>query len=265
MEIRKVVTVSFSPTGTSKKIVEAIASGISGVECSSIDLTFSIENQEKTFQPDELVIIGVPVYAGRVAPLAVERLKAIRGNNSLAVVVVLYGNREYEDALIELRDLAAEASFRPVAASAFIGEHSFSNAGKPIAEGRPDSADLAAAAEFGRSIGNKILELKTTADLTILQVPGNVPYKEAMGSLPFTPKVDEAQCTLCGLCMETCPSGAIAIDETVVMDVDRCVFCCACIKNCPENAVEIDAAPLLEKRQWLHENYAARKEAEFFL
>lgn len=265
MDISKVWTVSFSPTGTSKKIAEAIASGISGVECNSLDLTYSGEDGKKTFQPDELVVIAVPVYAGRVAPLAVERLKGLRGNNTPAVVVVLYGNREYEDALVELRDLAEEASFCPVGASAFIGEHSFSSALKPIAEGRPDSEDLAAAAAFGGSVGEKIHETQAITGLTPLQVPGNVPYKEIIGPLPFTPKVDEAQCTLCGVCFDTCPSGAIVIDETVAMDVDLCIFCCACIKNCPENAVGIDAAPIQEKRQWLHENYAIRKEPELFL
>lgn len=265
MDISKVWTVTFSPTGTSRRIVEAIASGISGVACNSFDLTYAGKNGTKKFQPDELVIIGVPVYAGRVAPLAAERLLGVRGNDSPAVVVVVYGNREYEDALVELRDIAAGTSFCPVAASAFIGEHSFSSSEKPIAEGRPDSADLSAAAAFGRKIGNKIKNVTAAADLPVLAVPGNVPYKEAAGSLPFTPKVDEAQCTLCGVCIETCPSGAIVIDGRLSMDVDSCIFCCACIKNCPENAVEIGSAPIQEKRQWLHENYAARKEPDLFL
>lgn len=265
MDISKVWAVSFSPTGTSRKIVEAIASGLSWVECESLDLTYSSKNRTKVFQPDELVIIGVPVYAGRVASLAAERLQVIRGSNSPAVVVVLYGNREYEDALVELRDIAAEASFCPVAASAFIGEHSFSSSDMPIAEGRPDSADLAAAASFGKKIGDKILELKNTAALAALQVPGNVPYKDTMGPLPFTPNVDMSRCTLCGVCVETCPSDAIIIGESISMNVDSCIFCCACIKNCPEKAVDIGAAPLQEKRQWLHENYAERKEPDLFL
>jgi len=265
MDISKVWTVFFSPTGTSRKIVEAIGTGIAGGECSSLDLTYGGENCTKIFQPDELVVIGVPVYAGRVAPLAAQRLKDVRGSDSPAVVVVLYGNREYEDALVELRDIAAGSSFRPVAASAFIGEHSFSSSDRPIAAGRPDSEDLDAAAAFGRKISDRIKELKGADRIPLLAVPGSVPYKEAAGPLPFTPRVDEAQCTLCGMCVETCPSAAIVIDGRLSMDVDSCIFCCACIKICPEKAVEIDATPMLEKRHWLHENYAVRKEPDLFL
>ena len=37
-----------------------------------------------------------------------------------------------------------------MAAGAFIGEHSFSRKGMPIAEGRPDESDLKQATEFGK-------------------------------------------------------------------------------------------------------------------
>jgi len=264
MNINKVWTLFFSPTGTSKKIVDAIAASIPGGERSSVDLTSQATENIKPFQADELVVIGVPVYAGRVAPLAVQRLKGVKGRNTPVVLVVLYGNREYEDALVELRDIATAASLLPVGAAAYIGEHSFSNQQMPTAQGRPDHADLASAASFGRDIVDKIDRVQDLNSLSGLQVPGNTPYKESMGSLPVTPKVDQAVCTLCGLCVSSCPGGAIAIDEDLVMDVSKCIFCCACIKTCPEEAVRIDAPLLLEKRQWLHENCSKRKEPELY-
>lgn len=52
----------------------------------------------------------------------------------------------------ELCDLVSEQGFVPVAAGAFIGEHSFSRKGMPIAEGRPDESDLKQATEFGKKI-----------------------------------------------------------------------------------------------------------------
>ncbi len=265
MNINKVWTVSFSPTGTSRKIVAAIAASFSGIACSSLDLTYPQDDVKKTFKTDELVVIGVPVYAGRVAPLAVSRLQGMKGSSTPAVLVVLYGNRDYEDALLELRDLAAAASFIPVAASAFIGEHSFSARHLPIAEGRPDRDDLLSAASFGTGVFERITSLEDPGAFPLLQVPGKTPYKERAGSPPVTPSVDAAVCTLCGLCIDTCPGGAIATgDDGLSMDVVRCIFCCACIRVCPEEAISIGALPLVEKRQWLHENCAERKEPELY-
>jgi ferredoxin len=264
MNIKKVWALFFSPTGTSRKIVDAIVASLPEVERSSVNLTYQGTENIKPFQADELVVIGVPVYAGRVAPLAVQRLKGIKGKNTPVVLVALYGNREYEDALVELRDIATAASLLPVGAAAFIGEHSFSSQQMPTAQGRPDHADLASATSFGRDIFNKIDKVQDLNSFSHLQVPGNTPYKESMGPLPVTPKVDPTVCTLCGLCISSCPGGAIAIDEDLAMDVSKCIFCCACIKTCPEEAVFIDAPLLLEKRQSLHENCATRKEPELY-
>jgi ferredoxin len=264
MNLGKVWTIFFSPTGTSKKIATAIASSFSGIERSSIDLTYPGTAVKRSFKADELVVIGVPVYAGRVAPLAARRLRGMEGNGAPAVLVVLYGNREYEDALIELRDIAAAASFIPVAASAFIGEHSFSDRRTPIAQGRPDQADLTAAASFGSRICKQITVLQGLSPRALLQVPGNTPYRVGMESPPVTPKVDTVACTLCGLCIAACPGGAIAMDDGLSMDVERCIFCCSCIRTCPEEAVSIGAPPLLERQQWLHESCAQRKEPELY-
>lgn len=265
MNINKVWSLSFSPTGTSKRIVDTIVSGIPDVEQDSVDVTHSEDIAEKVFTSEELVVIGVPVYAGRVAPLAVQRLKNIKGSMTPVVLVVLYGNREYEDALVELRDIAVKASFVPVAAAAFIGEHSFSNVDEPIAAGRPDAADIIAAISFSKMITAKLKGIKDTKNLEIIDVPGTTPYKEGMGSIPVTPQVNQKICTYCGLCISTCPAGAISIDGHLSMDVARCIFCCACIKICPEDAVCITAPAMLEKRMWLHQNYAERKEPETYL
>lgn len=265
MRIKKVWAVFFSPTGTSKAIVEAIASKVAADEHEIIDLTYS-ETTEKCFEEEELVVLGVPVYAGRVAPLAKKRLQALQGRNTPAVVVVLYGNREYEDALLELKDLAMSASFVPVAGAAFIGMHSFSNDEAPIAPGRPDDDDLQRARIFGGEIIQKIGNQRRGAVQPDLIVPGNVPYKEYPGPLPVTPEVDGDKCTGCGDCVPTCPDAAISLeDDSPVRDVERCIFCCACIRACPEQALFIGAPAVREKRKWLHDNYARRREPELFL
>ena len=264
MKIERICTVSFSPTGTTGTVVNAIASGISGNGFQTIDLTYPETLEEKVFSPDELAIIGVPVYAGRVAPLAAKRLQKIKGINSPAILVVVYGNREYEDALIELRDLALSASFVPIAATAFIGEHSFSSSRFPVAPGRPDSSDLDKAAAFARQVAEKLSQQETVEAFSALQVPGNTPYKQSPGPLPVTPEVDPDICTLCGQCVATCPGGAITVDAELQINSETCIFCCACVKNCPEHAVAITAAGVLEKQRWLHGNCSGRKDPEMF-
>ncbi len=265
MKISKIWLITFSPTRTSKKIVDAIGSGMKGIPCESIDLTYPGTKSELKFGPDELVIIGVPVYAGRVAPLAVQRLTPFQGSNTPAVIAVTYGNREFEDALIELRDLVEKATFSPLAGGAFIGEHSFSGSESPIARERPDSADLAAAKAFGVRIMEKITMAEQQGINNSLEVPGGSPYKDGMGPLPFTPAVNQSECTQCGECLPSCPTGAISLETSIELDSNLCIFCCACIKICPEEALEIAAEPIKQKRQWLYENCSKRKEPELYL
>jgi ferredoxin len=266
MKITRIHLISFSPTGNSKKVIKAIASAFAEIPVENIDITLPGQNPALQFQPDELVIVAAPVYAGRIAALAVERIKDIRGNSTPAVVVVTYGNREYEDALIELHDLVEQAAFLPIAAASFIGEHSYSTAERPIAAGRPDATDLAAAVTFGRQIRDKLATAEDQKDVRLHQrVPGNRPYQKGMGPLPFAPTLLASRCSQCEACLTVCPSGAITLNEAIAVDRNLCMLCCACVKICPEGALVMDAEPLAEKRQWLHRNCSGRKEPEVYL
>ncbi len=152
MEINQVKLIYFSPTGTTQTVLESIAQGIAVEDVEHINLTLP-EGAQQTIPPflDELVIVGAPVYGGRLPVDAIERLKQLKGSNTPAVLIVLYGNLEFEDTLMELKNLALELGFNPIAAGAFIGEHSFATEDVPIANGRPDSLDGQKAIEFGTS------------------------------------------------------------------------------------------------------------------
>lgn len=270
MEIKKIWLISFSPTGTSKKAIEAIGSGITdsaSLPVEVVNLTYPDAISELQIGADELAVFGVPVYAGRVAPLAVNRLAAVKGAMGPAVIAVTYGNREYEDALVELSDLAEKAGFCLIAGCTFIGEHSFSAAATPIAVGRPDAGDQTIARGFGKKIFKKIKGIETSqeAKSSLPEIPGNRPYKDGMASLPITPQVDVSSCTHCGECVSTCPGGAITLSSNLEIDSELCIFCCACIKTCPEEAVSIAAPPMQEKRQWLFENCVEPKKPEIFI
>ena len=262
MNISKIKTVFFSPTGTSKKIIQAIAEGAgTSQSIENIDLTLPEHSTNVSVAKNELAIIAVPVYAGRVAALAKQRLKEISGNNSPAILVVLYGNREFEDALLELKDITMEQSFTVVAASAFIGEHSFSSTDKPIAHGRPDNSDLKIANELGKNVMHKLSTDQVQSDIN---VPGDTPYKEGMKNLPFTPTIDSESCTLCQECISVCPAGAISLNGKIQINADSCTFCCACIKVCPVDCISLASTPMEEKAESLSVNCKERKEPQLF-
>ena len=155
-------------------------------------------------------------------------MHAVKADGTLTVCVVVYGNREYEDALLELRDIVKECGGIPIACAAFIGEHSFSSSDTPIAVARPDAADLNQAEMFGRKISETLQSISSVNHIADINVPGNYPYKdlEALLSVDFIDINDK--CLQCGVCAESCPVGAI--------DKEKCILCCACIKLCPENA-----------------------------
>lgn len=260
MHFSSVQPVYFSPTHTSGKIVHAIAEGIDIPVNKEIDLTYPIEEQN-TITRDTLAIIGAPTYAGRVAPTALERLKYLHGDSTPAIVVVLYGNRDYEDALLELCDQAKAQGFIPVAGGTFIGEHSYSTAEMPTAAGRPDEADIEIAKNFGKTIARELEKPDHTEEFPTLHVKGNFPYKENKPKTPATPTTTEELCTQCQYCIEICPVEAIELKEEIVSDPEICIKCCACVKECP-NGARVFNTPFTE---FLFKNFHDRKEPELFL
>ncbi len=266
MKISSVKLVYFSPTGTTKKVLEGIAGGIGIEDIDHMDMT----RQDARSKPldhltDALVVIGAPVYAGRLPGDVVKRFKHFKAQNTPAVVVVVYGNREYEDALLELSDLSRDLGFVPVSGGAFIGEHSYATADLPIANGRPDEKDLEKAAAFGAGVIKKMTGIKKGEDITPLKVPGNFPYKQAMPSVSGSPITLADLCTTCGTCAEVCPKAAITVNDTVETDPDLCIKCCACVKECPTAARIMDIPRFKDVAKWLNENCSHRKEPEVFI
>ena len=256
----------FSPTGTTRAIATQIAKGLKAGQVSHLNLTLPPAEDTVSPLPEaDLAVIGVPVYGGRVPPLAAERLAPVIGAGMPAIVVALYGNRAYEDALVELRDMAVTAGFKPVAAGAFIGEHSYSTADTPIAPDRPDAADLAKAEAFGAQVREALDVMTVEAAAAALQVPGQHPYKERRPRQVEAPITQKELCTLCGTCATVCPTQVITVAEEVETRVEGCIACCACIKNCPTAARVFTSATIGQITQWLNQNCQARKEPDIFI
>ena len=258
----------FSPTGTTRKVLKGIAEGLGADNVEQIDLTLP---EADTPQPveiqDELVLLGVPVYEGRVAKTAIPRLRRLKAAKTPAVIVVVYGNRDYEDALLELHDLTRELGFLPVACGAFIGEHSFASEERPLANGRPDAEDIMAAREFGAKISAKMNDLDHFDKVSLVKPPGNKPYIERDRSAleDKAPTSMEETCTLCGTCASLCPVGAITIVDTVETDNLACILCNACVKSCPTGSRVVDDPMINKIVNWVCRNYQDRREPEIFV
>ncbi len=229
MKVEKIYLVYFSPTETTKHSVQAVAAGWQGIDCKEIDLTLpASRKQQWAFEENSLVILGLPVYYGRMVSVGTEVFACLKGNHTPAVAVAVYGNRAYEDALIEMTDLMKAHGMVPVGGVASVGEHSFQNG---LAAGRPDGEDLAVLTGFGCKIREKLEQLRDIKDCPDLQVPGDRPYRP-YGGIPFAPVAGES-CVKCGRCARECPVGAISMDDPNQTDVEKCIFCLRCVKYCP--------------------------------
>ena len=172
----KIHQIIFSPTGGTQRVSEILCHGM-GKECVVTDLCVKAADiQLPNIQEDDLAIIAMPVFAGRVPALAVERLRMVKPNSAKCVVVAVFGNRAYDDALLEMQDVVSEMGFRVIAAVAAVAEHSII---RKYGKGRPDTDDEQILRRFGADIMRKA----GSNDCTIPQVPGNHPYKKA-GKVP---------------------------------------------------------------------------------
>jgi len=266
MTIRSLTLACFSPTGATRAVARGIARGMDPGTVELLDLTRPDARSRPLHTAEgELLVVAVPVYMGRVPSLLRGWLHAIEGRNTPAVCVVVYGNRAFDDALLELKDVLLESGCVPIAGAAYIGEHAYSSSALPTAEGRPDASDLGHAEMFGRRISEKMRSMSSLDRVADLEVPGSRPYGGVteLWSVDFIEVGDG--CTQCGTCAEECPVGAIDPEDSSVIDVEKCITCCACIKKCPENARTMKAGPVEDAAVRLHRLYGERKEPVFFL
>jgi ferredoxin/flavodoxin len=266
MKISAIRLLYFSPTGTTKVVLENIAAGLCAEMVNHVDVTLPDADRHAFLEmkDDELLVVGAPVYAGRIPEIAAQRFQKMRSRGNPAVLVVVYGNREFEDALLELSDLAQASGFVPVAGGAFIGEHSFSTKSTPLAEGRPDASDIRKAREFGVSIGQLLQNIQNIGEIRPPKLPGNRPFRGPSILPKVSPVVDKDRCTACGNCAAVCPTGSICIKETSCTRAETCVLCCACIKTCPARARALKDPTIAQIIGWLQAIAANRKEPEVF-
>lgn len=256
MEIKKVFGFYFSPTHSTKKITEKVVEG-TGKELENIDMTFSWkELKEYSFDKNDLVIFGSPVYSGKTPKFLRESMRKFRGNETPIVVIGVYGNRAYEDFFVEAQDIFEENGFKVIGAGAFLGAHSYTI---KVAEGRPTSEDLEKAFSFGKDIISKLEKINI---LESISLPGNRPYKDDGVSRNVAPEPTE-DCKNCGACVKVCPTGAIKTPGEV--DPTKCILCHACVRFCKFGARKVKGDAIKPFINFLEGKCMDRKEIEIFL
>lgn len=226
----KYFQIVFSPTGGTERVSKAITQNWFQVD--TIDLSDPNTNYtDICFDKNSLVLIAMPSFGGVAPLLALNRLARIKGNGAKCVIVAVYGNRAYEDTLIQMEDYAQNSGFQVIAAISAVAEHSIIH---EYATGRPNVDDCKELTEFG----DQILEKATSNKLSKPSVPGNRPYKKA--GTGMVPKAN-SDCTSCGLCVQKCPASAISANTPAATDKSKYISCMRCVSICPVHARKVSS------------------------
>lgn len=252
----KLNCIVFSPTGGTRRAADLFLKNWKE-EQNVIDLTERKKDfSEAVFSADDICLAAVPSYGGRVPEAAVRRLAAMKGNGARAILMVVYGNRAYEDTMLELYDTLAEAGFVPVAGVAAVAEHSIM---RQFASGRPDQADEKELEEYGRIVRERL----EAGRLDRKDVPGNKPYR-SFGGVPMKPEAGKS-CSRCGACAASCPVGAIPENEPNKTDKEICISCMRCVGICPNQARKVNKLVLAMGAKTLKKACSTRKRNELHI
>ena len=244
--------ITFSPTGGTKKSADLLSHAWS--EKTEIDLMKRQDDFTKyAFTAEDICLVAVPSFGGRVPAIATERLQMMQGGGAKAILVVVYGNRAYEDTFVDLEDTLKDRGFVPVGGAAVVAEHSIF---REFAEGRPDADDETQLKEWSEKLKAKAEQGGEIA------FPGNRPYKK-YGAIPMAPKAKT--CQMCGKCASICPVGAIPADKPNETDTEKCITCMACVATCPMQARSVNPVALAGAKAMLKKALSGRKENELFL
>lgn len=253
----KVLEIVFSPTGGTKKATDNLVKNWNQ-ETEIVDLI----NREEDFSTiildqDDVVVFAVPSFGGRVPAVAAERFSQIKGNHARCILLCVYGNRAYDDTLVEMKDLAAAGQFTVIAVVAAIAEHSIV---RQYASGRPDEKDEEYLSHFAKLIWEKVERGDKAAPE---RIPGNRPYREAGGGgmIPYPSE----ECTKCGVCAGECPVKAIDQESPAKVHTEACISCMRCVEVCPQKIRKLSPELIQMVSDKLKGACSVRKECECYL
>ena len=272
MNITQVYAVYFSATGNTRKVTTTLANALAvsfDVPLEVRDFTLPAAREESyEFAAGDLVVFGMPTYAGKLPNKLLEFVKSgFHGNGALAVPVVTFGNRSFDNSLAELCACLEGDGFHTIGAGAFACRHAFTDA---LADGRPDSDDMAELAKLGSAVVGRIVKMTDFPAPVTVDGDADAPYYRPLGLdgepkvfLKAKPKTNTEKCTRCGVCASLCPMGSINPDDVTEV-VGICIKCHSCVRNCPVGAKYFDDPAFLSHRAMLERDYTRRAEDKIF-
>jgi ferredoxin len=229
----------FSPTNATKRICHAIALGMGEKDPQALNMTLPDVRASIAADPNmataniDHLIIGAPVYFGKLPVPFIECLWFICGNGKECSAIVLYGNRDYGIALYQMVEILSNNDFGVISAGAFIGQHSYSDV-IPVAIGRPDKSDIEKASNFG------LTSLSTSKYLSLKDIPMQTDIiSKSNVYMPLKPLFISKLCVQCGICAEHCPVGVLSSETGMYLSREakkQCLGCMACVFNCVNKA-----------------------------
>lgn len=242
----------FSPRGTTRRTAQVAADAVGGPQ-KWYDLGRRSFPVGMRVSPADTCIIAVPCFSGRVPPVIADRIASLRGSGAKALVIATFGNRAYEDSLLELCDLAEAAGFHVTGAAAVAAQHSLAPL---IGSGRPDARDLKEVVDFARQAA----AYEGTAHA---EPPGHRPYRP-YNRLGYAPGPTQT-CVQCRRCAEVCPVDAIQKRRGVPADISKCLGCMTCVESCPHQCRQLPEQVSREIGARLAASATGRAQSEFYL
>lgn len=276
--LQKIYTFYCSPAGTTRQAAELIHEFFQ--ERGGATIAALGRGREKAaleemaeFNGRVLVAVGSPVYSSHALPLVMDLINRLpRRDNVYSLPFVTWGGATSGLALEEMGQALGQQGYPVLAAAKLMALHSLMwESTDPVGLGRPDSGDLEQLSELCAwlaaempSPAPRLLDPERLAYQDPEAAAGmrQLNLEKARAILP--PRRLEADlCSRCGICVESCPVGAMQLDPLPVYD-QSCILCFNCMRLCPEAAFKADLGPIHQRVRERAGQYAEAPLTEIF-
>ena len=258
----KSIVIYYSMTGNTKRIAEAIHSGMSQLS-EKCDITPLNEVDTRELLNYDLIGLGSPVIdyveAAAVKDF-VNNMPSLKGRYGFTFCT--HGTRPGNYIARMVRALRKKG-LTVTGWNDWYGSCFIPYVPKPYySDGHPDDIDLKEAEDFGRDMVERSRRISTGETRLIPRLPGKVKYVKLYSTplflrdvfpdvkidekdwLRLKPRLNTEKCKYpdCTICMDNCPAHSIKPSESATLSIQSCEFCGLwfCEQLCPTGAIEVD-------------------------